>query len=284
MKKKSVMFNSRGFTLVELLVVIAIIALLMGLLMPGLAAARRQAKNVKDMANLRQWGIMFTLFAEDNNGKLMGGWNSGTMWMVDLLRYYKGSDNICLCPMASTDFRSKYPSTFLFVGTSTVDQTFLAWGKFGENGYARPVWGKPGAFGSYGINGWAHNPPDTGVVGTYNISTTDSPKFWRTINVKQTDKIPLFGDCMYDGSQPEPDDNPPTIKGVEQKNSEMSIWCIDRHKGGINMTFMDGSTRKVGLKELWKLKWHRNFNTNTNRPPNFWPAWMNGYKDYKTAE
>jgi prepilin-type processing-associated H-X9-DG protein len=269
------------------LVVISIIALLMGLLLPGLNSARTQAKNVKDMANLKQWGMMFISYTQDNNGKMMGGWNSGTMWMTDLLRYYKGSNAICLCPMASTNFRSKYPATFLFPGTSTADQTFLAWGKFGENGYTSPPWGKPGLYGSYGINGWAHNPPDIGVSGTYNIPTTPvdyRPNYWRTVDVKQTSKIPLFGDCMYDGSEPQSDDAPPATKGVEQRNSEMSIWCIDRHKGGINMTFMDGSVRKVGLKELWKLKWHRNYNTNMNRPPNFWPAWMKGYQDFTTSD
>jgi prepilin-type N-terminal cleavage/methylation domain-containing protein/prepilin-type processing-associated H-X9-DG protein len=286
MDKKGVIFRSRGFTLVELLVVIAIIALLMGVLLPGLSAARRQAKNVKDMANLRQWGVMLTMFAEENNGKLMTGWNGGAMWMTALMKYYKGSDNICLCPMASTVFRSKYPPNFLF-NDGSVDQTFIAWGKLGENGYTtmEPYGGKPGMYGSYGINGWAHDPLDTGVTGTYDtLPVAKRKNYWRTINVPHADKIPLFGDCMYDGSEPDVTDNPPTNHGAEQPGSDISIWCIDRHKGGINMTFMDGSVRKVGLKELWKLKWHRNFNTATNHPPTFWPAWMKGYKDYPSAE
>ena len=77
MRNKGVMFGSRGFTLVELLVVISIIAMLMAILLPGLSAARRAAKNVKDMMNLRQWGTMLTMFAQDNDGKLMVGWNGG---------------------------------------------------------------------------------------------------------------------------------------------------------------------------------------------------------------
>ncbi|MGD0551750.1 MAG: type II secretion system protein [Sedimentisphaerales bacterium] len=274
MRNKGVMFRSRGFTLVELLVVISIIALLMAILLPALSAARRQAKNIKDMANQRQWGVMLTMFAQDNDGKLMVGWNGGTMWMTDLLRYYKGSDDIRLCPMA----------TQLLSNVGVVG-TFTAWGKYGEQGYYNgqtPYWGKPGMYGSYGINGWVQDALDVGatVNGTKLYDTVaDHAKYWRTINVPHPDKIPLFGDCMWDGGTPDATEPPPSASGV-QNGGDMSIYCLDRHKGAINMTFMDGSVRKVDLKELWRLKWHRSFNTGLNHPPTFWPPWMQGLKDY----
>jgi prepilin-type N-terminal cleavage/methylation domain-containing protein/prepilin-type processing-associated H-X9-DG protein len=287
MRNKDIMFRSRGFTLVELLVVISIIALLMAVLLPGLAAARRQAKNVKDMMNLRQWGVMLTMFAQDRDGKLMVGWNGGEMWTASLMKYYKGSDNICLCPMASTVFRSSFPPNYHFRGTDNADQTFIAWGKYGVNGYpTNAAYGeKDGMYGSYGINGWVYDALDAGVPGTY--STTGPPdtrpNYWRTINVKNADKIPLFGDCMYDGGTPEASDPPSQFKGTElnaASGTDTSIYCIDRHQGGTNMTFMDGSVRKVGLKELWRLKWHRKFNTNVSHPSTFWPQWMQGLQDY----
>jgi prepilin-type N-terminal cleavage/methylation domain-containing protein len=62
------MYKTKGFTLIELLVVIAIIAVLMAILMPSLQRVRKQARGVVCQANLKQWGTIFAMYTDDNNG------------------------------------------------------------------------------------------------------------------------------------------------------------------------------------------------------------------------
>ena len=71
-KKNAIDFkNSKAaFTLVELLVVIAIIALLLGLLIPGLNNVRSRAKEMVSQSKMKQWGIGYVNFASERKGML----------------------------------------------------------------------------------------------------------------------------------------------------------------------------------------------------------------------
>src|SRR4030042_595803 len=67
------MSKSRGFTLIELLVVIAIIAILMAILMPALNRVKEQGKRMVCLGNLKQMGLAWIMYADENDGKLVNG-------------------------------------------------------------------------------------------------------------------------------------------------------------------------------------------------------------------
>jgi len=72
--------STRGFTLIELLVVIAIIALLIGILLPALSAARESAQNVVCKSTLRSLAQLNLLYANSNNDNYSSPVNVGARY------------------------------------------------------------------------------------------------------------------------------------------------------------------------------------------------------------
>jgi prepilin-type N-terminal cleavage/methylation domain-containing protein len=247
-----------GFTLVELLVVIAIIALLMVMLIPALSQVRKQAKAVTCQSNLGQWGKIFMMYTVDNDGYFASG-SSGKVWTETLKPYYDEPKLHC-CPMANQPAfpaGSSYPT----------GGKFLAWGVF-DSSFA-PL-GLEGVYGSYGMNGHVSNPK-RGVPDPWGRDTT---KNWRNAGAKGANNIPLFLDCTWLGGLPEDSDPPPLFGPL---GTNIQGFCLDRHNKVINGLFLDFTVRKIGLKELWKLKWHRKFDT--SGWSGNWPSWMRDFKD-----
>ena len=79
------------FTLIELLVVIAIIAILAAMLLPALSSARASAKASTCLANLKQAGVAFMMYCDDNNGITPIGYtdsaNNAQKWHYKLPLY-----------------------------------------------------------------------------------------------------------------------------------------------------------------------------------------------------
>jgi prepilin-type N-terminal cleavage/methylation domain-containing protein len=92
-KQNQNMINRNRFTLIELLIVIGIIAILSGLLLPALANARRKAKEITCVNNLKQLGTGIIIYLDDYN------WRHHVPWPSNLFPAYMSSKDIYRCPV-----------------------------------------------------------------------------------------------------------------------------------------------------------------------------------------
>jgi hypothetical protein len=143
--------------------------------------------------------------------------------------------------------------------------------------------------GSYGVNPWIWC--FEGSSGS-RCGGFDPPAWrWKRAVVKGADQVPVFGDCASPCSGGKEGDLPgqfiddPTY-GTTAGNTGISNWCIFRHGCETNIVFMDWNVKKVGLKQLWKIKWHRKFDTVNSGPVDYtpypagWPDWMKTCRSY----
>jgi len=275
------MSTRRGFTLIELLVVIAIIALLMAILMPALNRVKNQAQKVSCQARLKQWGLIFKLYTDDHDGYFNNRDVTGGLWMTALNSYYKDDTQMLLCPTATRVMEHD-----MDFGTFKASYLDVA-------GFDTYVF-------SYGINSWTNSVEQDRAGGrllewfwrnTQN-NTTVLPN-QRVVEGRpiSTNTIPVFGDSTWYDAWPRDTDSPSATMDAffitdQGTSGEMNHFCINRHDGFVNLLFMDWSTRNVGLKELWTLKWHRSYITNGpwtkagGARPEDWPEWLRRFRDY----
>lgn len=130
-----------GFTLIELLVVIAIIAMLISMLLPALANARRSARQVKCLANLKGIGTGVAVYMQSTSKGVLpqvlplhdSGGNQNDPSLLDVLgefvdaatprkeddgKYLATDPWICPEDRSSTDAASNFEPTWRTYGTS----------------------------------------------------------------------------------------------------------------------------------------------------------------------
>jgi len=269
------MRKSKAFTLIELLVVISIIALLMSILMPAMTRVKKQARSVACLSKLKQWGIWFYMYSEDYSGRFMQGYRITNQRAVQVLgQYHKCDPEILTCPNATKPWVDEYGNA------SGLEGSFLgstsAWGYYNLSGLPTRI------KGSYGVNGYINDPP-TGAEG----NGRPASHFWRTANVGGAAYIPIWMDAIRYNGFPLQTDVPPPFDGERwNDNAQMGRYCVSRHDGFIGCLFLDYSARKVGLKELWTLKWHKEYDqagpwTKAGGASSAdWPDWIKPFKDY----
>jgi len=266
--RKSSIADRSAFTLIELLVVISIVAILAAILLPTVQRVRKQAKAVACQSNLRQWGVVFSMYMSDHNGQL--NWDVNGFWWRWSRGYSADVNDLLLCPAAR-----KYE----------IDKNYPLWKENESMGYGVGNTFSPWkasvdivggtSYGSYGFNPSAYTNvyrpgvtmPLRGTVSShlYRLGSSRTP-----IHMDAPSWTPNLGD-------------PPAYEGDVSNGPSV---CMNRHDEAINSLFLDWSARRVGLKELWTLRWCATFDTAGpwtkagGVQAEDWPQWMRRFKDY----
>ena len=216
------------------------------------------------------------MYTDDHNGKFSSYVRDRSYWYKRLNAYCSDCNDLLLCPMATkcTDtifWRGSKFSSWCYPAhesDSLLDIVKILFTPLTSSDF----------YGSYGIN--------ENIIHRKKGGLNAADQYWENFFVRGTNNIPVCLDCPMMYIDPEHLDVPPEYDDVLVRGSSMFRQCINRHDGGINSLFMDWSVRRVGLKELWTLKWHRNFDTTGpwtkagGVRPEDWPDWMRRFRDY----
>ncbi len=257
-----------GFTLIELLVVIAIIAILAAMLLPALAKAKDKARAANCLSNLHQWGLIWNIYTSDNAESFPTGANpDGTpdsnarsAWF-NALQLNPGQRHLIeTCPSATaTNYDLSSPGGQGGFGGMALAFLFPSQGSGGSAVSDAYENGEPG---SYAANLWIYNT-------SVDIQGRSFLNHWRKLSgTPLPSQTPLMADSMWRGGGPYYEGGAETYQASVQPGissgdagKEMEHFTVPRHGSGkrTQLLYFDGSASASKVKDLWSLKWHRNW-------------------------
>ena len=206
--------DNNGFTLIELLVVIAIIAMLMGILLPSLNRARRQAKKIACISNMRQMGIALQAYMIDSENRLPPSschLSDPNQYWLKILTRYTGEKLLFRCP---SDKAKDFVDWDLPLDEQPDDSR---WSSFALNSLLDP---------RCSYNRGRYNNVINIRRPMYCVYVSESPSSW----------------TKYDHIHPE------TWGSLDQAKGQIA-W--DRHNGTSNFSFVDGHAENLKIEQTW---------------------------------
>lgn len=259
------LIGATGFTLIELLVVISIIALLVGILLPALGAARRTAQQNKCLSNLRQVAIGAQFYSNDWDERLplIPSFNRQGEQIEKLDSYLGGNKDIFICPTAmdtQTAGELWNPPVRSLNGLGNgLYESRISGIKATQ---LQPAWDGKSYFTDYKLN------DNRGV--TQDLNDGDGIIDRRISTLPATTWVVVAIDLDW----------PQVINGVVY-NPPAGQKQVERHGDGGNLSFLDGHSEKMSADE-----YRAPGSTTARKDPygnDVWYAWGNPNKGGVTS-
>ena len=232
--------NLSNFTLIELLITIAIIAILAGMLLPALNAAREKAGALSCLSTLSNFGKMSMLYQNDFDGWCPAINTQGDVKEVRWLRQLRSYANLPPRVSGGGDY---WPKAYICPNATLALSTTVA--------------SEPGCFSliySYGINRESFPSYAEHAAGAYRgIRNTQINR--PSVKIAQTDATDWM--VCYERANKA---NYYDVRGEQFESSSYNNVPAYRHSARLNLTYHDGHAGSASFKDLWDVA---NQNTST---------------------